>query len=255
MDATGPHVVPAPWYMGKLAALDTETTGLSPEQGDRVIELAIVHFEHGEVTDRWSVLVDPGMPLHPDVTRITGIRDEDLSGKPRFADVAAELISRVEGRLLVAYNASFDRSFVMRELARAGASMPQGLKWLDPLVFAKELHKGQGAMKLGVVAKRLGIPLEEAHRATADAECAGRVLLALAKDLPPTFEATWDLQEMWEGRQEAERAGWKSRQQKGGRATLVGEVDGPRNALGAGYPLSDELDPVRYMYLRAAGRG
>jgi DNA polymerase-3 subunit epsilon len=247
---------PTPWHRMPLAVIDTETTGLSPETGDRVIEVAVILFDGGEVTERWSSLCDPGAPLHADVTRITGITDADLVGQPRFADVVPDLHHRLAGRLLVAYNAGFDRNFLVHELARAGSALPQGARWLDPMVFAKEMQKGQGNMKLGTVAKRLGVSLEEAHRAAADAECAGRVLLKLSEQLPHDLAELLDLQERWEAQQEAERASWRNRAQQNRQRPGSGmEHDGPRNALGPSYPLGDELDPVRYMFLRAAGRG
>ncbi len=250
-----PTSLPVAWHKHRLAVIDTETTGLSPETGDRVIEVAVILFENGEVTERWSSLCNPGAPLHPDVIRITGITDADLVGQPRFADIVGDLHHRLIGRLLVAYNAGFDRNFLVHELARAGSALPQGARWLDPMVFAKEMQKGQGNMKLGTVAKRLGVSLEEAHRAAADAECAGRVLLKLAEQLPQALDELLDLQERWEAQQEAERASWRSRaQQSRSRPGLVTENSGPRNALGPSYPLGDELDPVRYMFLRAAGR-
>lgn len=242
-----------PWYHGPLAVLDTETTGLAPEKGDRVIEIAVVHFDGGVVVDRWSTLLDPGIPLHPDVTRITGITTQDITGQPRFAEVAHELLRRLKGRLLVAYNAAFDRNFLVHELARVQLTLPQGSRWIDPLVFAREMQKGQGNHKLGSVAKRLGVSLEEAHRAAADAECAGHVLLKLAVGLPQDLAGAWEFHEKWEAVQEAERAGWRSRQARGV-TTLVVEHEGPRNTLGPSYPLADETDPVRYMFLRAAGR-
>ena len=255
LDASTPD--PRPWYHLPLAVLDTETTGLSPETGDCVIEVAVIHFENGEVTDRWSTLLDPGIALHPDVTRLTGITPDDLVNQPRFADVADELLQRLRGRVLVAYNVPFDRSFLIHEFARIGKTLPEGAKWLDPLVIARQTQKGQGNMKLGTVAKRLSVQLDEAHRAQADAECAGKVLLALGKtaNLPEELDALLDIQERWEAAQEAERSGWRSRQQQGrGNRPLVDDGS-PRNALGAAYPHGDELDPVRYMFLRLAGRG
>ena len=246
------------WYNLPMAVLDTETTGLAPEAGDCVIEVAIIHFTNGAITDRWSTLLDPGIALHADVTRITGITPDDLLNQPRFVDVADELLRRLRGRILVAYNAPFDRNFLIHELSRIGKTLPEGAKWLDPLVIARQTQKGQGNMKLGTVAKRLGVQLDEAHRAQADAECAGKVLLALGKDanLPDDIDAVLDLQERWEAAQEAERSGWRSRQQQGRNGSRqIAEDGSPRNALGAAYPHGDELDPVRYMYLRLAGRG
>jgi DNA polymerase-3 subunit epsilon len=239
--------------LGRLAVIDTETTGLSAETGDRVIEIAVVHFDGGEVTQRWGTLLHPGRKLPPDVVKITGITDADLEGQPRFSEVASILQSLLEGRTLVAYNAPFDRGFLVQELARVGTQLPP-VQWLDPLVFARQMQKGQGPMKLGAVAKRLGIALEEAHRAIADAECAGRVLLALAPDLPKDFNDLLEFQARWQAEQDGERAGWRGRQQRGAIAQLVADTSGPVHALGPAYPMSDELDPVRYMFLRAAGR-
>lgn len=257
-DTSATQPTPVPWHLRPMAAIDTETTGLSPQTGDRVIELGVVAFDNGEVTDRWSVLLDPQRPLDPDVTRLTGIKPEELEGQPTFADVVPQLLEKLAGRLLVAYNASFDRTFLIAEFSRAGAQLPRGARWLDPLVFAKELQKGQGNHKLGTVAKRLGVPLEEAHRAAADAECAGWVLQKLAEQLPADFDELVDLHEKWEGEQEFERSQWKARargrqtgqvQTQGDGLMQAQQSDLPANALGPTYAYGDELDPVRFMIL------
>jgi len=244
------------WRLRPIVAIDTETTGLNADQGDRVVELAVVRFEDGVPVSHWGALLDPEMKLPPDTTRITGIRPEDVEGQPRFAQIVSTFLEKIAGCLLVAYNVPFDRGFLLHELARVGATLPAGSVWLDPLVFVKEMQRGQGSMRLGTVAQRMGIPLEEAHRATADAQCAGQVLQAIAGDLPDDLGEALDLQEQWEAKQNAERAGWrgKRRERRVAGATPM-EYDGPRNSLGPGYPHGDELDPVRYMFLRRAGRG
>ncbi len=242
-----------PWHLGSLAVIDTETTGLNPDQGDRIVELGVVLFDGAEVTERWGALIDPERPLPPDTTRITGIKPEDVAGQPRFADVADRFLEAITGRTLVAYNADFDRLFIVEEMARAGRSLPDGATWLDPLIFAKEIQRGQGNMKLGTVARRLGVKLEEAHRATADAECAGWILQSLASELPANFDELLDLQERWGAKQQAERAPWRSRRRRGALSLAV-HTDGPRNALGPSYPHGNELDPVRHMFLRGTGR-
>ena len=239
------------WARQALAVIDTETTGLHPEAGDRLIEVAVIAFDNGEVSERWSTLVDPQMPLDAEVTRLTGIQPDDLAGQPTFGAIAPQLLQRLKQRVLVAYNASFDRGFLLHELGRAGLSLPQGSKWLDPLVFAKELQKGQGNHKLGTVAKRLAVPLEEAHRAAADAECAGRVLLKLAELLPEDYAEVLDMHERWEAVQEAERGLWKNRQQRGNvRGVPQQGADQPVDALGPAYAHGDELDPIRFLYKR-----
>lgn len=241
------------WWLQPWAVLDTETTGLNPEGGDRIVELGVVQFDGGEPGQRWGKLIDPECPLPADTTRITGIKPEDVAGQPTFEALADAFLEVLGSRILVAYNAAFDRGFLLHELARCGRALPIGARWIDPLVLAKQLHKGRGKMKLGIVAKRLGIPLEEAHRATADAECAGLVLRALAEEgqLPADLDAFLDLQEQWAAEQEASRAGWRNRR---GNQSISVDTSGPRNALGPGYPFSDELDPIRYMFLRGTGR-
>lgn len=242
----------AHWARSPIAVLDTETTGLDPARGDRIIELGVVLFDDGEVSDRWGTLIDCGSPLPLETTRVTGIQQADVAGKPSFAAVVDELLGRLEGRLLVAYNASFDRGFLLHELSRCSRTLPDGALWMDPLVLAKELQKGQGNMKLGTVAKRLGIELLEAHRAVADAECAGHVLMALALEMPESLGEALDLHEAWEANQNASRAVWrgKSRAATGGVGGDVTSEEG----LGPGYPHGEELDPVRYMFLRGTGR-
>lgn len=237
-----------PWHRAPLAILDFETTGLDANAGDRVVEVGVVLFDQGEVTERWGALVDPQMPLPADTTRITGIEQSDLEGAPAFEDVADELLRLLKDRILVAYNAAFDREFLVHELSLCGRALPGGSQWLDPLVFAKELQKGQGKMKLGIVAKRLGVPLEEAHRAVSDAECAGHVLLAMAPALPADQEELFDLHERWLAKQRKTRMVWRGK--RGGRTAPPWSGD----SLGPGYPNSEELDPIRYMFLRGTGR-
>ncbi|HAN31237.1 MAG TPA: 3'-5' exonuclease [Myxococcales bacterium] len=242
----------APWHKRPLAVLDTETTGLNPTGGDRIVEIGLVLFDEGEVSGRWGRLLDPEMPLPADTTRITGIEAADLVGAPTFAQVADEFLGLLEGRILVAYNVAFDRPFLIHELAACDRDLPEDSEWLDPFVLASELQRGQGNMKLGTVAKRLGVPLEEAHRAVSDAECAGRVLLGLAGDLPTDFDELLDKQEGWMAAQEAQRDRWRSRANRGGGLKLA--TEGPKDALGPGYPHGRELDPIRYMFLRGTGR-
>ena len=107
------------------------------------------------------------------------------------------IVDALRDALPAAYNASFDRRFLHAELSRAGYqddNPPPGIRqkiaWLDPLVMAREIYKGRGESRaLGAVAERLGIPLDNAHRATDDAEAALRVLYAFAEDprIPKTY--------------------------------------------------------------------
>ncbi len=238
-----------PWYDTPLAVVDVETTGLEPDN-DRVIEIAVVHMCRGEVTDRYVTLVNPQRALPPEVVSITKITPDDLVDAPTFDKVAAEVASRLEGRAFVAYNLPFDRGFVTAELARCGITwVPDA--GIDPLVFVRELHKNQGSKRLAATAARLGIELNDAHRADADAVAAGHVLYALRAELPESLEDLVLLQAQWAQQQENEMAGWRKRR---GGSTLdssqsAGLSPAERgNALGPAYIYSDDPDPVRAMF-------
>jgi DNA polymerase-3 subunit epsilon len=176
------------WQEIPIAFIDVETTGREP-QTDRVVELAVVRGVAGEIQDRRSWLVNPGCPIPAETTAVHGIKDEDVADKPTFAAVLPEIVEALTGALPGAYNAEFDRGFLLAEVERLGERIgptPPALRpetrWLDPLVFARELFPGKQSRALGPVCQKLGIELTEAHRATADAEAALRVLYALGKD-------------------------------------------------------------------------
>jgi len=240
------------WYDADLAVVDVETTGLDP-QTDRVIEVGIVHMRAGEIIERWGQLIDPGREIPPEVVKLTGIQPEDLVGKPRFADIASEVSARLEGRVLVAYNLAFDSTFIRNELKRADTHFPEGPA-LDPLVFARELQKSDGSKRLAKVAERLGIRLEEAHRAVNDAEVAGQVLYAFRDQLPPRLEDLTILQQQWSVLQEQQMAarrrmrGAEERSSAFQQAPAAAPTSTDELVLGPAYIYGSEPDPVRFFY-------
>lgn len=186
------------WVDYPIAFIDTETTGLDPKS-ERLIEIGVVLGQGGEVLERKGWLVNPGIPIPQAATDVHGITDEEVADKPSFAEIVPELLAYLDGRIAAAYNAAFDRAFVVAELERANVDVSMGplairagIDWIDPLVFARELWKGKGESRaLGAVASRLGVALERAHRATDDAEAALRVLYAMARDprVPQSYGA------------------------------------------------------------------
>jgi DNA polymerase-3 subunit epsilon len=177
-----------PWVDCPIAFLDVETTGRDPAT-ERIVELGIVIGRRGEVVERYSWLINPGRPIPKEMSAIHGITDDDVADKPAFAGIVPELLERLANAIPAAYNATFDRAFLLAELERAGArpaSPPPAVRrevdWVDPLTFARELYKDEDSRALGEMATRLGIELVKAHRATDDAEAALRVLYALAKN-------------------------------------------------------------------------
>jgi DNA polymerase III subunit epsilon len=240
---------PKLWKDLPLAVIDVETTGLDPV-GDRVIEIAIIRFEGGEVVETYGQLINPERPIPEDSTRITGIRDEDVKDQPVFAEVAEAIHSRLQGVGIVAYNLSFDRSFVRHELERCGLAWPDEAPTLDPLIFARQFFKNQPRKNLGTICKLLGIPLEEAHRATHDATVTGHVLYAFADRLPEDLDQLLMLQAQWESLQAQEMAGWRGREGGSSAFESLSDAMGERTAgLGPAYIYGDEADPLRALYM------
>lgn len=181
------HDAGGAWVEYPIALLDTETTGRDPLQ-DRVVEVGIVIGHQGGLT-RKSWLINPGRPIPVESSNVHGIKDADVADKPSFAEVAREILAFLGTAIPAAYNAAFDRAFILAELDRAGIrpdspppAMRREVDWIDPLAFARELYKDEQSRALGEMAKRLGIDLENAHRATDDAEAALQILYTFAKD-------------------------------------------------------------------------
>ncbi|QQR90534.1 MAG: 3'-5' exonuclease [Myxococcales bacterium] len=207
----------APWVSMPFCVIDFETTGRFAET-DRVVEVGIVCFENGECTERHNWLVNPTIPVPKEAEAVHGISDADLADAPKWEEIQEEVIKQLSNRLVVAYNASFDRGFLFAEVARTGQTdfnhipaLRQNVQWIDPLVWARELFKYQKGKKLTDMAQRLNIPLENAHRASGDAEAAGRVLLAMAPKLPESYGELIRLQVQYAARQEMEFASWRAR--------------------------------------------
>jgi len=184
------HPADAPWAELPIALIDVETTGKDASV-DRVVEVGIALSRGGQIVDRKNWLVNPGIPIPKEASDIHKITDEDVKDAPRFEAIAAELTAALAGCIPGAYNAPFDKAFITNELARAGQSLRKDIEWLDPLVWAREVQQGERSRALGEVAARLGIALENAHRAADDAEAALRVLLTLGRDprLPTAYGA------------------------------------------------------------------
>ncbi|MDH5675478.1 MAG: 3'-5' exonuclease [Myxococcales bacterium] len=208
----------ARWLEAPFAVIDFETTGLSAER-DRVLEVGVVTFRGGERTDLKNWLVNPTIPVPEEARAVHNISDDDLKGAPTFPEIVAELSQMLEGHLPVAYNAAFDRGFLQAELVRAGIDLKASelppafdpeVSWIDPLVWSRELDKDQRSHKLGDVCERLGVSLDNAHRAASDAEATGRVLLALGARMPESYGELIRIQAGYAARQDVDM-GWRRR--------------------------------------------
>jgi DNA polymerase-3 subunit epsilon len=209
----------ADWRTASFAVIDFETTGLDPST-DRVLEMGVVLFEHGELVSRKNWLINPTIPVPEEARKVHGISDEDLANAPRFEEIAAEMVGLLEGRIPVAYNAGFDQRFLRAEFERIKShlhvQLPPALRddvvWVDPLVWAREIFKyDEQSKKLTEVCQRLGIDIGQAHRAADDAAATGKVLLRLAPDMPATYGELIRIQAQYEAQQEAEIVAWRPR--------------------------------------------
>lgn len=200
-----------------VVAIDTETTGKDASV-DRIVEIACVVWQSSDALARKAWLVDPERPIPEEARAIHGIGDEDVRGKPRFSEIVPELLETLRDAVPLAYNAEFDRAFLMAELGRAGIG-PMGappaarrsVEWLDPLVWARELQRQERSKALSDVCARLDIRLEHAHRATADAEAALRVHHAFLNEprVPKRYGAFIQEQRRLARSFEEERRRWR----------------------------------------------
>ena len=174
------------WYEQRLLAFDTETTGLQAHRQDRVIEFGGVELFLDANYDVLSVkkhefLIDPNMPIPREASIVTGLRDEDVRGKPRFSELAPKIWDLLDGAICIAHNFSFDFGFLRSEFRRVGKDWPKTMGEVDTLDMARRFMPDLRSKRLEKVAEELGVPLINAHRATDDAEACGRVFAAMAQ--------------------------------------------------------------------------
>jgi DNA polymerase III subunit alpha, Gram-positive type len=153
---------------------DVETTGLSAVH-DVIIELAAVKMKNGEIIDRFSSFANPHRPLSQQIIDLTHITDEMLTDAPEIDDIIGRFLEFIEGSVLVAHNARFDMGFLQEAVKRIGAE-PVRNPVLDTLELARFLYPDLRNHRLNTLAGKLGIKLEQHHRAIYDAETTGHIL-------------------------------------------------------------------------------
>lgn len=164
-------------------AFDTETTGLNPNEGDRIIELGAVEMINHIPSGRtFRTLINPGRGVSADTVRITGITDDDLKDAPPFEspDVVDAFLEFIGDATLIAHNAGFDRSFLNMELGRCGRAPIPDDRWVDTAAMARRKFPGAPA-SLDALCKRFDISLESRtfHGALLDSQLLAAVYLEL----------------------------------------------------------------------------
>jgi len=164
--------------------LDTETTGLEPQQGHRIIEIGCVELLHRRLTgNHYHQYINPEREIEAGAIEVHGITNEFLSDKPLFKDIARDFIDFVDGAELIIHNAPFDVGFINYELALLNTNYPTidtSCSILDTLALARKLHPGQ-KNNLDALCKRYEVDNahRELHGALLDAEILADVYLRM----------------------------------------------------------------------------
>lgn len=174
--------------METVAVIDFETTGLSPDWGDRPTEIAVVLLRGDEIIDRFQSLMNPGRPIPHYVTQLTGISDSMVASAPAVGTVLRQAVRFVGNRPIVAHNAAFDGKFWRSEFRRLSLSVDHR-PFTCTMLLARRIYPESPNHKLGTLARLLHLPnTGRAHRAMADAETAGHLLHRIRTDISRTYK-------------------------------------------------------------------
>ena len=167
--------------MSRAVLFDTETTGLDPLTGDRVIEFAGIELLNDLPTERFlHLLIHPERDIPPEASRIHGMTLVDLEGAPKFAEVAQQIVDFFGDAPLIAHNAPFDFGFLDAEFARAGLPKLDRSRMIDSLALAKERFPGM-PNSLDALCRRFDIDLSArtTHNALLDCKLLAEVYVEL----------------------------------------------------------------------------
>ena len=176
----------------RQVVLDTETTGLDPAQGHRVIEIGCIELLNRRLTQRrFHAYLQPDRAIDDDAIRVHGLTNEFLASQPRFPDIADELLNFIRGAELIIHNAPFDLGFLNHELRRCGRSqtvLEQICTVEDTLLMARQRHPGQ-RNSLDALCKRYNVDNSQRtlHGALLDAEILADVYLAMTRQQDSLF--------------------------------------------------------------------
>ena len=170
--------------------LDTETTGLDPLTGDRVIEVAAVELLNLLPTgEAFHTLIDPERDIPAEASRIHGFTNGDVAGKPKFADIADKLLAFLGDAEIIAHNAPFDFGFLDAELFRCNRPLLDRSRMIDSLAMAKARYPGM-PNNLDALCRRLGVDnsMRSNHNAILDCQLLAQVYLEMMGGKQPGLE-------------------------------------------------------------------
>lgn len=165
--------------LDSFVVFDVETTGFSAKN-DKIIEIGAIKIKKGEIVSSFNILINPKEPLKDEIIALTGITDSMLVNQPEIGEVINDFNNFISNSILVAHNASFDISFIKNSFEKNGLNFRK--PYIDTLELSRIFYSNVRSHSLGNVAKRLGVSLENAHRAVDDAKATGEIFIKLLEE-------------------------------------------------------------------------
>jgi DNA polymerase III epsilon subunit family exonuclease len=169
----------------EYVVFDVETTGLSAQDGDRIVEIAAARVRDLKIVETFEFFVNPGRVIPEQAQKINNITPDMVADAPTSADILPKFIDFIGGACLCGQNVKFDLDFVCYELALASQKMRDETPAIDTIKMAKYFMPQLGSFRLSNLAQAFGIKIEVTHRALADVELTTKVLrhlLIMAED-------------------------------------------------------------------------
>jgi len=151
-----------------IASIDVETTGLAPEAGSEMVEIAVVRMKAGVVDEIWSSLIKINGKMDEDARQVHGIGEDEIAHAPELKDIIDDFIERAKGSVILAHNAQFDLGFINMALYRIKKSQVN-LPTIDLLGLSRYLQPYFPNHRLSNIAEILQLPRIDLHRASGDA--------------------------------------------------------------------------------------
>ncbi len=163
----------------EFVVFDVETTGLSAQDGDRIVEIAAMKVKNGKVIDKFYSLVNPKRVVPPEATRINNITEDMVAQAPTANEVLPKMVSFISGACVAGHNVRFDLGFLSYELALMGRKLNESTPAVDTLKMAKDLLPYLSNYRLSYLARSLGVTVNETHRAMADVDLTVQVFIRM----------------------------------------------------------------------------
>lgn len=179
-------------YDATYVVCDVETTGLSPHY-NRITEISLVKIQDGEITDKFTTLINPKQHIPREITYLTGITNEDVIDKPAFDEVAPKIVDffcdiNFNNTVFVGHNVGFDFKFVCESFKRMDEPVKFMVKTLCTCKLARRILRQLKSKSLGNVSDYLGITMDRKHRAFDDTLATAKILLHFLEVLQDEYE-------------------------------------------------------------------